>query len=48
LFVNQNADPLNSFVPDLVMTVCAAPAAIPVSASKLFVEMLTVSIVSAG
>ena len=36
------------FVPDLVMTVIAAPPAIPCSAPKLLVEMLAVSIVSAG
>ena len=36
------------FVPDLVMTVTAAPPALPCSASKLLVEMLTVSTVSAG
>jgi hypothetical protein len=41
-------DPLSLFVPDLVITVEAAPAAIPYSASNELVEMLTVSIVSAG
>ena len=35
-------------MPDLVMTVIAAPPAMPWSASKLLVAMLTVSIVSAG
>jgi hypothetical protein len=44
----KNADPLKSLVPDLVMSVTAAPPAIPCAASKLFVAMLTVSIVSAG
>ena len=48
LLKNSNAEPLNWFVPDLVTTVTAAPPAIPCSASKLLVEMLTVSIVSAG
>ena len=48
LLKNSKADPLNWFVPDLVMTVTAAPPAIPCSASKLLVEMFTVSIVSAG
>ena len=48
LLKHSNADPLNWFVPDLVMTVTAAPPAMPCSASKLLVEMLTVSIVSAG
>ena len=48
LLKNSNAEPLNSFVPDLVTTVIAAPPAMPCSASKLLVEMLTVSIVSAG
>ena len=43
----KNAEPCRSFVPDLVTTVTAAPAAMPWSASKLLVEMLTVSIVSA-
>ena len=47
VFRNRNADPLNWLVPDLVMTVWAAPAAMPVSASKLFVATLTVSIDSA-
>ena len=36
------------FVPDLVVTVIAAPAAIPCSASMLPVVTVTVSIVSAG
>ncbi len=45
---NQNAEPRSSFVPDFVMTVIAAPPAMPVSASKLLVATLTVSIVSAG
>ena len=44
---NQKAEPCSSFVPDLVMTVSAAPPAMPWSASKLFVEALTVSIASA-
>ena len=35
-------------VPDLVCTVMAAPPAIPCSASKLLVVMLTVSTVSCG
>ena len=35
-------------MPDLVTTVIAAPPAMPCSASKLLVEMFTVSIVSAG
>ena len=39
---------MNSLVPDLVMTVIAAPPAMPCSASKSLVEMFTVSIVSAG
>ena len=40
--------PSTSFVPDLVTSVIAAPPAMPWPASKLFVLMLTVSIVSAG
>ena len=48
LSLSSHADPCKSFVPDLVMTVTAAPPAIPCSASKLFVATLTVSIVSAG
>ena len=44
----KNAEPCSSFVPDFVTTLTAAPAAMPWSASKLLVEMLTVSIVSAG
>ena len=48
LLKNSNADPLNVFVPDLVTTLIAAPAAMPVSASMLPVVMLIVSIVSAG
>ena len=44
----SNADPLNALVPDLVTTVTAAPPAMPCSASKLLVEMSTVSTVSAG
>ena len=48
LLKNSNAEPLNLLVPDLVTTVTAAPPAMPCSASKLLVEMLTVSIVSAG
>ena len=35
-------------MPDLVMTVMAAPPAMPCSASKLLVLTLTVSTVSAG
>ena len=35
-------------MPDLVITVTAAPPAIPCSASKLLVDTFTVSIVSAG
>jgi hypothetical protein len=45
---SQNAEPWSWFVPDLVTTLTAAPAAMPWSASKLLVEMFTVSIVSAG
>src|SRR5688572_26426748 len=48
LLKNSNAEPLNWFVPDLVMTVIAAPPAMPCSASKLLVETLTESTVSAG
>src|SRR5918992_4396091 len=48
LLKNSNAEPLNWFVPDLVMTVMAAPPAIPCSASNVAVDTLTVSIVSAG
>src|SRR4029453_17564861 len=48
LLKNSNAEPLNWLVPDLVMTVMAAPPAMPCSASKLLVEMFTVSTVSAG
>ena len=48
LLKNSNSDPLNVFVPDLVMTVMATPAAMPSSASMLLVVMLTDSIVSAG
>jgi hypothetical protein len=48
LLKNANAEPLNVFVPDLVMTVIAAPAAMPSSASMLPVVMLTDSMVSAG
>ena len=44
----KNAVPRKLFVPDLVITVIAAPAAIPSSASMLPVVMLTDSIVSAG
>ena len=40
--------PWNSLVPDFVSTVTAAPPARPCSASKLLVETLTVSTVSAG
>ena len=40
--------PWNSLVPDLVSTVMEAPPAMPCSASKLAVVMLTVSTVSAG
>jgi hypothetical protein len=47
LLLKKNAEPFSSFVPDLVTTAIAAPPAMPVSASKLFVTMLTVSIVSA-
>jgi hypothetical protein len=43
----KKPEPWNWFVPDLVRTVTAAPPAMPWSASKLLVEMLTVSIVSA-
>ena len=46
--MNQKAEPWSSFVPDLVMTVIAAPPAMPWSASKLLVATLTDSIVSAG
>src|SRR6476660_8187913 len=42
------AEPRNWLVPDLVMTVTAAPPAIPCSASKLLVDTFTVSTVSAG
>ena len=45
---NQKAEPWSWLVPDLVTTVIAAPPAMPWSASKLLVETLTVSIVSAG
>ncbi len=45
---NSKAEPLNWFVPAFVMTVMAAPPAMPCSASKLLVDTLTVSIVSAG
>jgi hypothetical protein len=48
LFQNSKAEPLNWLVPDLVMTVIAAPPAMPCSASKLLVATFTVSIVSAG
>jgi hypothetical protein len=48
LLKNSNAEPLKVFVPDLVMTVIATPAAIPSSASMLPVVKLTDSIVSAG
>jgi hypothetical protein len=48
LLKNSNAEPRMLLVPDLVMTVIADPPAIPCSASKLFVDTLTVSIVSAG
>ena len=47
-FRRRNAEPRSWFVPDFVITVTAAPAAMPWSASKLLVAMLTVSIVSAG
>ena len=40
--------PWKVLVPDLVSTVTEAPPAIPCSASKLAVVMLTVSTVSAG
>src|SRR5438034_11179409 len=43
-----HAEPCHWFVPDLVITVTAAPPAIPCSASKLLVDTLTVSIVSVG
>ena len=43
----KKVEPWNWLVPDLVSTVTAAPPAMPWSASKLLVEMLTVSIVSA-
>src|SRR6478735_8110431 len=43
----MKAEPLMLLVPDLVTTAIAAPPAIPVSASKLLVTMLTLSIVSA-
>jgi hypothetical protein len=36
------------FVPDFVITVIAAPPAMPCAVSKLLVLMFTVSIVSAG
>ena len=42
------AEPWKLFVPDFVITVTAAPPAIPCSASKLLVDTLTVSIVSVG
>ncbi len=44
----SNAEPLNELVPDLVMTVTAAPPAMPCSASKLLVDTSTVSTVSVG
>ncbi len=47
-FRKANAEPLNSLVPDFVTSVIAAPPAMPCAASKLFVLMLTVSMVSAG
>ncbi|PYQ21375.1 MAG: hypothetical protein DMF81_15670 [Acidobacteria bacterium] len=46
-FRKNQVEPWNWFVPDLVTTVTAAPAAMPWSASKLLVATLTVSIVSA-
>src|SRR5262245_6348640 len=45
---SQKPEPWSSLVPLLVRTVTAAPPAIPCSASKLAVETLTVSTVSAG
>ena len=45
---NSKAEPRNSLVPDLVISVMAAPPAMPCSASKLLVLMFTVSMVSAG
>src|SRR5690606_9297847 len=44
----SKADPLKVFVPDLVVTVTAAPATLPCSALMLPVATFTVSIVSAG
>ena len=43
-----NTAPRKSFVPDFVITVTAAPPVIPCSASKLFVEMFTSSMLSTG
>src|SRR6185312_11276132 len=43
-----NATPWKSFVPDFVVIVTAAPPAMPCSASKLPVVILTVSMVSSG
>ena len=43
-----NAVPRKKFVPDLVMTVTAAPPVIPCSASKLLVEILTSCTLSIG
>ncbi len=48
LLKNSNAEPLIELVPYLVTSVIAAPPAMPCSASKLSVETLTDSIVSAG
>ena len=43
-----NAVPRRLFVPDLVMTVTAAPPVMPCSASKLLVEMFTSWMLSTG
>src|SRR2546428_12420895 len=48
LSLSAKSAPRKSLVPDLVITVTAAPPAIPCSASKLLVDTFTVSIVSAG
>src|SRR5258706_14346469 len=48
LSFRAHAERWRSLVPDLVITVIAAPPAMPCSASKLLVATFTVSIVSAG
>jgi hypothetical protein len=44
----KNAEPRSVLVPDLVATDIAAPPVMPCEASKLFVDTLTFSTVSAG